>query len=86
MKKKLEVELRIRHHAKKLTKFGQLMKDLLIPRPKVTFLGNKLMFTNRNGDFLLRGYKVNGHGYVGVKICRGLSRKDNDVVKLQIVN
>ena len=73
MKKKLEVEVRIRHHARKLTKFGILMKELLIPRPKVTILKNKLMFSNRNGDFLLRGYSIKGEGYVGIKICRRLS-------------
>lgn len=84
MKKKLEVEVRIRHHAKKLTKFGRMMKDMLIPRPRVVIHKNKVGFVNRNGTFILRGYSIKGN-YVGVKITRGDSRKVDDVVKLRIV-
>lgn len=83
MQKKLEVEVRIRHHAKKLTEFGALMKEILIPRPRVAILNNKVSFTNKNGTYLMRGYRVDGK-YVGIKISKGMNRK-NKVVKLVLV-
>ena len=76
-----EIEVRVRHHANKLRDFTKIMKQILVPRPKVLFLASRVRFKNKNGTFILKGYK-DGGSYIGVEIkkFRGPS------VRLQVVD
>lgn len=84
MEKPLEVEVRIRHHAKKLAKFGLVMKEILKPLPRVKIGSRNVKFTNKNGEFYIKGWMEKGE-YVGVKITRGNSRT-KDAVFLRVAD
>lgn len=73
MKKHKEIEVRIRHHAKKLLKFSAVMKEILEPLPKVYIGTRSIEFKNKNGVFYIRGWMKNKE-YVGIKITKGTSR------------